>query len=412
MSYRNPKIYAPDPTAFTRGFSQSFQSGVEMFAQQKAEQDKLRKESEQAEAYLLNQTDLGGYQDLDKRIYDRFQQNIRGVVDSGTFAKMSPAEKQKALFEIRDLKQGFDKFKEILAMPEGELDIRNSDLIELKTAIAKNPNALNISGEGANMSLDFKDSTGKQRSISINGLNSTRVINKQEFEGMLNKFDEDMFKQANGFLLAGAQKGKYEQAEALAMNDYATALQGQLEEEDYSYIYANKIGGNYDGSQEQKQQVLDYKINEFKQRVDSRKQYADIFAPKQEEKPKEKQLGLDDQQREVALSNIISLTDSQRDPETGAITKTSPYFDIRMKGPNDVVPAKYRFRKLDGKYYVIKPGMGTPEEISKEEVYELFGYGEQYKEQQQKIVESNITKAKEGVAARYGIQPVVFDGSN
>lgn len=309
MSYTNPKIYAPDPTAFARGFSESFQTGVQMFAQQKAEKDKLRKESEQAEAFLLNQTDLGGYQDLDKRIYDRFQQNIRGVVDSGTFANMTPAEKQRALFEIRDLKQGFDKFKEILAMPTNELDIRNSDLIELKTAIAKNPDALNISGEGANMSLDFTDSKGNKKSISINGLNSTRVINKQEFESALNNFDDEMFKQANSFLLAGAKTGKYQQAENLALNDYTTALQDQLEEEDYSYIYANKIGGTYEGTPEQKQQVLDYKIGEFKQRVDSRKEYADIFAPKDpgQQDDRSKTQILRDQTAEQRVNSLDSM---------------------------------------------------------------------------------------------------------
>jgi hypothetical protein len=282
MSYTNPKIFATDPTAFSKGFSQTFQMGMQIYEKQKAEQDRIRQEAEQAEALLLSQTDLGGYQDLDKKIYDRFQENIKGIVDSGEFAKMSPVEKQKALFEIRDLKQGFEKFKQILAMPESELDARNSDLIELKTAIMKDPSSVDVLGSGANMSIHFDDKDGKRKQVSINGLNSTRLINKKEFEASLGKFDDGIFNQAKQILIEGAKNGKFIQAEAYATDRYREALERDLDIEEYSFIYSNKIGGTYNGSQEQKQQVIDYKLQEFKGRVDAEKELRDILAPKPE----------------------------------------------------------------------------------------------------------------------------------
>lgn len=282
MSYTNPKIYATDPTAFSKGFSQTFQMGMQIYEKQKAEQDRIRQEAEQAEALLLSQTDLGGYQDLDKKIYDRFQENIRGIVDSGEFAEMSPVEKQKALFEIRDLKQGFEKFKQILAMPESELDARNSDLIELKTAVLKDPKAIDVLGSGSNMSVHFSDKDGKRKQVSINGLNSTRLINKKEFEASLGQFDDGIFKEAKQILIEGAKNGKYGQAEAYATNRYREALERDLDIEEYSFIYSNKIGGTYNGSDEQKQQVVDYKLQEFKKRVDAEGELRNILEPKPE----------------------------------------------------------------------------------------------------------------------------------
>lgn len=282
MSYTNPKIYATDPTAFSKGFSQTFQMGMQIYEKQKAEQDRIRQEAEQAEALLLSQTDLGGYQDLDKKIYDRFQENIRGIVDSGEFANMTPVEKQKALFEIRDLKQGFEKFKQILAMPESELDARNSDLIELKTAVLKDPKAIDVLGSGSNMSVHFSDKDGNRKQISINGLNSTRLINKKEFEASLGQFDDGIFKEAKQILIEGAKNGKYSQAEAYATNRYKEALERDLDIEEYSFIYSNKIGGTYNGSDEQKQQVIDYKLQEFKKRVDAEGELRNILEPKPE----------------------------------------------------------------------------------------------------------------------------------
>ena len=39
MSYRNPKIFMPDPNAFSKGFESTLQYGVELFAKQKKEKD-------------------------------------------------------------------------------------------------------------------------------------------------------------------------------------------------------------------------------------------------------------------------------------------------------------------------------------------------------------------------------------
>ena len=283
MSYRDPKIYAANPTAFSKGFMQSFQTGIEAIAKRKEEKDKIAKEAEAAEAALISATDLGGYQDLDKKIYDAFQNNIRGIVDAGTFANMTPAEKQKTLFELRDFKQGFSKFSGILSLPASRIDKRNSDILELKTAIASSPDSIQVTGSGLDMSINFTTKSGESKSVSLKKLNSTKVIDITEFEEAHRKFDGDMFNNANTILLAGAKSGKYGQAEQLVLNDYATQLQDEFDEEDYAYVYTNKIGGDYGGSpeelQEKKKAVIDYKLNEYKQVVDSRKEYSEIFAP-------------------------------------------------------------------------------------------------------------------------------------
>lgn len=290
MSYINPQLSQADPLAFSKGFEAAFQKQQAAFKAQLEEKNRIAREAQAAEATLISATDLGGYQDLDEKIYDAFQNNIRGMVDSNSFVNMSPGEKQKTIFELRDFKQSFEKFRNILSLPASQIDKRNSDILELKTAVVSNPNEIQITGSGLDMSINFKTKSGQAKSISLKKLNSTRLIDTTEFEDTHKKFDASMFNSANSILLAGAKSGKYAQAEQLVLNDYATQLQDQFDEEDYAYVYTNKIGGEYGGSPEELEQkktaVINYKINEYKQAIDSRKEYAEIFAPKPEiEKP-------------------------------------------------------------------------------------------------------------------------------
>lgn len=292
MSYRDPKIYAPDPTAFSRGFSQGFGTMIQNYANQKnklaeeaKERQRIKAENEKAEAELLSKTDLGGYADLDNRIYDEFQAGIRGAVDFDEFSSLSPTEKEKYLFEVRDYKQGFEKFKEILAMPGSQLDARNKDLIELKTAVTKDPSQVRFKGSGTDMKILYTGVDGGQKEISVRDLNSRRIIDKTEIQNSLNAFDNEEFEDARKILKEGAKNNKFDNAVNYAEQRYRAQLANSLQEDEYAYIYHNELGGTgfENDPQGMKQAVIDYKVQGFNAMVEGERELQNILAPEPEE---------------------------------------------------------------------------------------------------------------------------------
>jgi len=294
MSYRNPKIYAPDPTAFSRGFSQGFGTMMQGYARQTErlsaeakERQRIKAENEKAEAELLSKTDLGGYADLDNRIYDEFQAGIREAIDFDEFSSLSPTEKEKYLFEVRDYKQGFDKFKQILSMPGDQLDARNTELLQLKTAVTENPESVKFKGSGTDMKILYTDTDGNSKEMSVRQLNSIRVIDKTEIQNSLNSFDNDEFEEARKILKEGAKNNKFDNAKNYAEQRYRAQLANSLQNDEYAYIYHNELGGaaseKYTGTPEQKQAVIEHKVQGFNALVEGERELQNILAPEPEE---------------------------------------------------------------------------------------------------------------------------------
>jgi len=280
MSYRNPKIFMPDPNAFSKGFESTLQYGVELFAKQKKEKEDLAEKAEQAESILLSATDLGGYKDLDKKIYDSFQNNIRGIVDAGEFAKATPARKQEMLEEIRNLKQGFEKLQGVISTPADEIDKRNPDILALKLQLATDPSKIKVIGSGANMSLSWGGGEGEPiNEISVSGLTSKRIINIKQFEEPLRDFDSKSLQSASVEMMNGAKLGRYDIAKNVARSTYIANLQSSLSDEQYAYIYTNKIKGDLEKLDEQKAAVLDYKAKEFEIKLNAQDERAKLYKP-------------------------------------------------------------------------------------------------------------------------------------
>ena len=406
MSYTDPKIYVADPMAFQQSFNEQFGKFLEI----------QRKADEKAEKGLNDFTSglysSEAYTSSDAEMRDVLSSYFKDKQQEYMSAK-SDNEKTKIMADaIAEAGQFVNSYK---LSNEARFNALSTSYLgkpieELHFANPEEP--INPTYQNGKFGISFKSENGKQVFLNKEDLYKSKppyaneVLDNtrkrlQESVALFTKnndgFNEEELN-ANREAEVNRFISKLNKDEIVSlMSTYQLSGPEELKAEISSQFGDSRAYARL----QQEQRTVDRQIAAEQRRDQSDKKQTE-----------EKRLGLDDQQREVALSNIISLTDSRRDPETGVITKDSPYFDIRMKGPNDVVAAKYRFRKLNGKYYVIKPGMGTPEEISKQEVYDLFGYGEQYEEQQQKVVESNITRAKEQVAERYGIEPVVFDGSN
>jgi hypothetical protein len=404
MSYTDPKIFVADPMAFQQSFNEQFGKFLEIQrkADEKAEKglNDFTSGLYSSEAYTSADAEMRNV--LSSYFKDKQQEYMSAKNDSEKNKLMADAMAEAGQFVNSYKLSNEARFNALSTSYLGK------PIEELHFADPEEP--IVPTYQNGKFGISFKSDNGKQVFLNKEDLYKSKPPYANEIlettQKRLQQSIDQFSKNNDGFdeeeLNANREAevnrfiSKLNKDEIVSlMSTYQLSGPEELKAEISSQFGDSRAYANL----AKKQREIDYQID-----AEQRKNKA--------EKPKQKQLGLDDQQREVALSNIVSLTDSKRDPETKKITETSPYFEIRMKGPSDVVPTKYRFRRLDGKYYFEKPGMGNPEEISKEEVYELFGYGEQYKEQQQKIVESNITKAKEGVAARYGIQPVVFDGSN
>jgi len=88
--------------------------------------------------------------------------------------------------------------------------------------------------------------------------------------------------------------------------------------------------------------------------------------------------------RKLILDNVSKLSKSKWDDAEGKYTLDSPFFQIRIKGPNDPAPTTYKFRRLeDGYTYYTKEGQANPTRISEESLYAMLDLREEYSEMMQ-----------------------------
>lgn len=261
MSYRNPKVYMPDPMALQKGFQQSFQPAMQQLDQALADKRKQIEEAEQAEARLINATDLGPYAEIDSKVQDAFQERVSGIVDANEFVNMSPADKQKTLIKIRNFKSNYEKLGQILQTSATTLDARHDpQIFALKKALAENPGSINVSGEGLDISL-----SGEGFDLDVNSLQSLQLKDITEAEESYRDFQDSNGKVFNSLLIEQAQKGNYEAAMNTVKSNYAKGV-NSLTEDQLAYIYSNKINvgaQDYSGTPEQKQAIVDYMTEDF-----------------------------------------------------------------------------------------------------------------------------------------------------
>ena len=173
MSYRNPKIYAPDPTAFAKSFTSSFQSTFQNF---EAEREKIRKQQEKddlVEAELIKYQNIGDLEGVSESVNSALQQSINNLVDSKSFVKMSAVEKQKELNNIQNIKEGSAAFVDLMNIPTDELSNRsvqaNPELHAILTQIKLDSSKVKITSAstGTDVMFTYIDENGNTNSTSL-----------------------------------------------------------------------------------------------------------------------------------------------------------------------------------------------------------------------------------------------------
>jgi len=379
MSYTNPKIFASDPTAFSRGFDVAFQKQQQAFQADIEERKRLAKEADDAMAAAYSMADVGAIKGIDLKFNEALQNSLNSIVESGDFANASAADKAKMIQEMRLKKAAFQRIGEIVGVENEDWDMRNDPtLTAFRTAVIKGED-LSIDSKG----LDFKIK-GSFGEITLDDIANKRIFNKAPYEESLDEINQKYAKSYATKIYTAFKNGKsqkdIDEITALEKAAYAQAI--NKEPDLKSYVQYN-VAQTKDDTE-----MIDIMFDNMASSVTPPE--LQFNQPKPTEPKKPKLLGLEDEQREIALSNIINLGESKRD-ENDDITETSPYFDIRMKASDDVFATKYRFRKLNGKYYVEKNGMGVPQEISEQDLFNLFGYSEEYKKYKQKQKQESAT---------------------
>jgi len=406
MSYRNPTMIPPaDPMAFSRGFEESFSKQQSAFQADLDERKRLAQEADEALADAYAMADLGPINGVDNKFNQALQDSLNKIVEDGDFANASKADQVKMLQDLRLKKSAFGRIGEIMSVDTQDWDLRNDPKLSAFRKAVLSGEDFKIDSEGLNFKI-----TGKFGTITLDEIANTRIINKAPYEETLGQINSDFKKRYSNLVLTAYKEGKSEQEIQTLKNTLKSSYGSLLKSQDpdfKKYLQYNVA------ETDNENQMIENMFNQID---------ADVLDPsliykRPVEETKEQKLstGLTKEQSQTALSNVVNLGKTTLD-ESGAPTKTSPFYQVRIKGPDDIVPTNYKFRLVGDQYYVMKPGMGTAQPISEEDVYNLFGYSEEY----QKMAETkkqnrleNIGRAKDMVAERYGIQrPVRFDGSN
>lgn len=173
MSYRNPKIYAADPLAFSQAFTQGFQNTFNAF-QKVAENVKKQKERDDLiQADLIKFKNIGDLEGVNASVNNGIQQSIDSVIDTGTFAKKSAVERQKDLNDVTKLKAGSQAFVQLYAIDLDELSnkskLANPELDAVLTQLKADPNKVQITGDKNTIDVKFTTTMedGKTHSISL-----------------------------------------------------------------------------------------------------------------------------------------------------------------------------------------------------------------------------------------------------
>ena len=173
MSYRNPKVYAPDPTAFAKSFMGSFESTV---ANVEAEKEKKRQQQEKddlIEAELIKYQNIGDLEGVSEQVNTALQDSINNLVDSKAFVNMSAVDRQRVLNDIQNIKAGSSSFVELMNISPDELSNKSvsahPELHAILSQMKLDPSKVKITGgtDGADVLFTYTDENGKTNSTSL-----------------------------------------------------------------------------------------------------------------------------------------------------------------------------------------------------------------------------------------------------
>jgi len=217
MSYRNPKVYAPDPTAFAKSFMGSFQSTMQGF---EAEKEKIRKQQEKddlIEAEFIKYSNIGDLEGVSENVNNALQDGFNSIVDSKAFVDMSPVERQKILNNIKNLKEGAGSFADLYNIDPGSISNRsvqaNPELHSVLSEMKLNPENIKykFDTEKQDLIISYTDEEGNTNSTSLRDMRkykNTYVSADDDLKFVNDNMDAfvgDMQKQINDFAKNGTK---------------------------------------------------------------------------------------------------------------------------------------------------------------------------------------------------------------
>lgn len=163
MSYRNPKIYAADPLAFSQAFTQGFQNTFNAFQKVSENIKKQREKDDLIQADLIKYTNIGDLEGVNTSVNNGIQQSINSMVDSAAFAKMTAVERQKVLNDVSKIRAGSEAFVQLYGIDLDELSnkskLANPELDAILTQLKVDPNKVKISGDQTSLDVKFTTTT-------------------------------------------------------------------------------------------------------------------------------------------------------------------------------------------------------------------------------------------------------------
>ncbi len=196
MSYRNPKIYAVDPLAFTKSFTQSFNTTLAAFQNVAKQVKQQREKDDLIKAELLKYGNIGALDGISKEVNSAIQESVYGLVDQEAFTEMSAVQRQEKLLELSQIKSGLEKFVGYYAIDPEELSERSmlahKGLHAIIHQLKIDPSSVSISGDlsSLDVNLSYTDEDGEVHKTSMRDMNrfSDTYISVEEDRKFYNEF--------------------------------------------------------------------------------------------------------------------------------------------------------------------------------------------------------------------------------
>jgi stress-induced morphogen len=254
MSYRNPKIYAADPLAFSQSFMQSFQNTFNAFQKVSEDIKKQRERDDLIQAELIKYTNIGDLEGVNTSVNNGIQQSINSMIDSAAFAKMTAVERQKVLNDVAKIKAGSEAFVQLYGIDLDELSnkskLANPELDAILTQLKSDPNKVKISGDQTSLDVKFTTTTedGKTYNVSLRDMSkylpTYKSIADDEADWEKNIGADSKIIQA--LIEDDARKGIEGDLRAIRIAEHLNR-KGTLDADTSSYLFYEKISDDKKG---------------------------------------------------------------------------------------------------------------------------------------------------------------------
>lgn len=254
MSYRNPKIYAADPLAFSQSFMQGFKNTFDAFQKVSEDIKKQKEKDDLIQADFIKFKNIGDLEGVNTAVNNGIQQSVNFLVDPGTFAGKSAAEKQKDLNNISKLKTGSQAFVKLYNIDLDELSnkskLANPELDAVFTQLKADPSKVKITGDKGTIDVKFTTTTerGITHTVSLRDMNkylSTYTSIAEDEADWENNIGADS-KMIQALIEDDANKGISGDLRSTRIAEHLNK-KGTLDADTSSYLFYEKISDDKKG---------------------------------------------------------------------------------------------------------------------------------------------------------------------